>query len=74
MSETSNRRSVPYYCVCGGRLTSVTFDGGRGIADMASDKVSCPLTVECLNGHKQELWMTLEDARPYFDSVLVVGR
>lgn len=61
-------------CVCGEALVTVEYDGSRGIADLKNNVVHAPLTVTCLNGHRQELWMTQSDARPYFEQMITVGR
>jgi hypothetical protein len=60
-------------CACGEMLVALTYEGHRAITNLASGLTVAPVTITCLNGHTQELWMEPAGVEIWLRSVGVVS-
>lgn len=71
MSEAQNVSSRR--CACGEILVRGLYEGDRAIMNLQTEEIVAPVTLTCLNGHTQELWMSPDEGKEAIRAVLVVA-
>lgn len=56
-------------CACGELLVKGTYEGDRAILNVTSGQIVAPVTVTCLMGHVQEIWVDPHEVPSWIMSV-----